>query len=312
MLLMESPDFGAHPPGKPSFILSPLISLSLFQVFSELALDLKYVHANEAITNFLFRRKRMIFYQHITTAIALSVGFLAAAVAQTPAAEAIEINQDSVLGKWQCAAKTNALGELKTILDINVAGSKLTAVVRTAQGAVATNNVTFVNGKLTAILSSGDGTSGRVIGRLKGDKLAGEFSYGPEITGTFQCTKASGEAAEKSDSSDASQAKLPNEGMISGEWTGVMNPSNAGEISIRLQLKQDSEVVGGIISLSQDSTPIKTGSWTNNQLTFTAETPNGKVHFRGILQGEELVGSYELTGHPGGKWRAARKTPKLK
>lgn len=181
----------------------------------------------------------MIFYQRIATAFALSACLFSVAAAQTPAAGSTENNQDSILGKWQCAAKTRALGELKPIMDISLEGSKLRVVVRTAQGAVATNNVTFVNGKLSAILSSGDGTSGRVIGRLKGDKLAGEFSYGPEVTGTFECAKANSDATEKGGADAASQASLSSKDQVSGEWTGVMNPPNAGEILIHLQLKQD-------------------------------------------------------------------------
>lgn len=239
--------------------------------------------------------------------IVFSLLLSCAAYGQTPSSQGSNLDSDQVLGKWDCIAKSGALGEMKPVMEINREGDKLKASIRTAQGALATNNVTFADGKLLAVMTSGDGTTGRIVARLRGNRLAGEWSYGPQITGTFGCSRAGGEALGSTNSSIVLPSITPAEDALTGNWDGTLSIPSTSEITFSFQLNLDGNKVSGRISTQQGDAQIKTGSWLENRLAISAELPSGSVNFTGTLQDGKLSGSFDTAGQSGGTWKASKK-----
>ncbi len=94
-------------------------------------------------------------------------------------------------GKWQgnVTAGDNAMG---ITLELKADGDKLTGQITNPHGSWQVTDVKFAGGKWTIGWRTSEGGTGKMIGTLKDNKLAGDWDFSPAFVGTFELSKAAG------------------------------------------------------------------------------------------------------------------------
>jgi len=94
-----------------------------------------------------------------------------------------------VVGKWEGPVTTGA-GEMRMKLELRVEGDKIVGEISNPHGTWTVTDVKFAHGKWTISWRTPDDATGKMIGSVKGDKLAGDWDFAPNFVGTFDFTKA--------------------------------------------------------------------------------------------------------------------------
>lgn len=223
-------------------------------------------------------------------AIALMACGLAAAQESKPAAE------DPISGKYQGAAKSEALGEIPLTVEIKNEGGKLSGKIESPQGPLPITAGTYQDGRISLKFDVG-GTEGTVTAQFKDGKIVGEWALSGQ-TGTLELKKVEPAAAKASESKPVDP--------LSGEWDAVAEAQGM-TIPFTLKLKLEGDKVSGEASSPQGTLPITNGTWVGEKLSFSLDTPNGAIKMTATIKENKLVGEYDLAGQIQGKWEASKK-----
>ena len=123
--------------------------------------------------------------------------FLSALGSGAPAFQ--KAKSGELAGKWQgnVTAGDAAMG---ITLELKAEGDKLTGRITNPHGSWQVTDVKFAGGKWTIGWRTPEGSTGKMIGMLKDNKLAGDWDFSPAFVGTFELSKdgsASSSPAEK-------------------------------------------------------------------------------------------------------------------
>jgi len=213
---------------------------------------------------------------------------------------------DPVAGSYEGVAKSEALGDIPIKVDIKNNNGKLSGVIDTPQGAAQITDGTYADGRVTLKFDAG-GNEGTVTAQIKEGKIVGNWTLAGQ-TGTLELKKAAAAAAGPKTSAPAPSAgaKPAAKDPLTGEWDGTADVQGM-TIPFTLKLAVDGEKVTGESSSAQGTATISKGSWSQEKLAFTLETPNGNIAFTGALKGGKLEGDFDFAGQMQGKWSATKK-----
>jgi len=129
----------------------------------------------------------------LTILLSLSVLSLCILGQKTLAGQAAKSSANEIVGKWEGGVTVgdNSMG-LK--LELKNEGGKIVGLLRTGHGDWTITDVKFASGKWTLAWRTPEGGTGKMIGTLKDNKLAGDWDNSPAFVGTFELTKAASAA----------------------------------------------------------------------------------------------------------------------
>ena len=233
---------------------------------------------------------------------------LAALLAMAIAAAASPILQDKkadpVAGQYEGIAKSEALGDIPIKVDIKNDNGKITGSIDTPQGAAPITSGTYADGKVNLKFDAG-GNEGTVTAQLKEDKIVGTWTLAGQ-NGTLELKRAAMTAPKPAAPAPAGGGKSAAKDPLTGEWDGTAEVQGM-TVPFTLKLAVDGEKVTGESSSAQGTAAISKGSWAQEKLAFTLETPNGNISFTGGLKAGKLEGDFDFAGQMQGKWSATKK-----
>lgn len=210
--------------------------------------------------------------------------------------------KDPLSGKYEGVAKSEQIGDIPLTVEIKNDNGKVSGKIDTPQGPAPITSGTFDNGKLTMKFDAG-GNEGSVTATLDGDKITGKWELAGQ-GGSLELKRAgmasSGGAAKPAGGAPA--AGDP----VSGDWEAT---ADAGGTSLpfTLKLKLEGDKVTGSSESAQGSVALSKGTFANNKLSFSLETPNGAIGMTGTVKDGKIVGDFDFAGQMTGKWEATKK-----
>jgi hypothetical protein len=208
---------------------------------------------------------------------------------------------DSVTGKYEGVAKSDAFGDIPISADIKHESGKLTGKIDSAQGPAPITAGTFAEGKVTLKLDAG-GNELVINGELKGDKIVGTWEMAGQ-KGTFELKKVT-LAATAQPSKPA--APIAAGDPVSGDWEASAE-AQGQTIPFTLKLKLEGEKITGSTESPQGVMPIAKGSFTAGKLNISLDTPNGTIVLTGLIKEGKIDGEFDFAGQAQGKWSAKKK-----
>jgi len=211
--------------------------------------------------------------------------------------------KDPLSGKYEGVAKSEQIGDIPLTVEIKNDNGKVSGKIDTPQGPAPITGGTFDNGKLTMKFDAG-GNEGTVTAMLDGDKITGKWELAGQ-GGTLELKRAgmasSGGAAKPAGGTPAAAGDP-----ISGEWDAT---ADAGGTSLpfTLKLKLEGDKVTGSSESSQGTAPLSKGTFANNKLSFSLDTPNGSIAMTAMVKDGKMVGDFDFAGQMTGKWEAKKK-----
>ena len=133
------------------------------------------------------------FTRTLTALLSLSLLFVCALGQKAPAGQGAKAAANELVGKWEGGVTVGDRG-MRMTLELRNEGNKLVGQISNAHGDWAVTDVKFANGKWTIAWRTPEGGTGKMIGALKDNKLAGDWDNSPAFVGTFELTKASSAA----------------------------------------------------------------------------------------------------------------------
>lgn len=209
---------------------------------------------------------------------------------------------DPVSGSYKGSAKSDAFGELPLTAQIKNNSGKLSGTVGTPQGDAEITDGTYADGKITLKFDAG-GNEGTVSAQIKDGKIVGEWTLAG-ASGTLELMKADDSSAG-SGSSPAPAASSAGD-PLTGEWDGTAEAAG-NEVAFTLKLKVDGTAVTGESTSAMGTATISKGSWMDNKLSMTLDTPNGALTFTATIVDGKLSGDFDFAGQMTGKWSATKK-----
>jgi hypothetical protein len=210
--------------------------------------------------------------------------------------------KDTVSGKYEGVAKSEAMGDIPLTVEIKNDNGKLSGKIDSPQGPAPITSGTFADGKITMKFDAG-GSEGTVTAMLTGDKISGKWELGGQ-GGTLELKRAGAMAAAPASSAGGSTATAGDP--ISGDWDGSADAQGT-EIPFTLKLKLEGDKLTGSSDSAQGSATITKGTFAGGKLTFSMDTPNGAIGFTGTLSGGKITGDFDFAGQMTGKWQAKKK-----
>ena len=99
----------------------------------------------------------------------------------------------------------------------------------------------------------------------------------------------------------------PKSDPISGDWDASLDwGEDTVPITLTLTLKLTGDKVTGSYESAMGTGKIAAGSWTDNKLSLSLDTPHGQMAVTGMLKDGKLVGEFAMDIMKG-KWQAKRK-----
>ena len=216
--------------------------------------------------------------------------------------------KDPLSGKYEGVAKSEQIGDIPLTVEIKNDNGKVSGKIDTPQGPAPITGGTFDNGKLTMKFDAG-GNEGTVTAMLDGDKITGKWELAGQ-GGTLELKRAgmaSSGAAKPAPAAGAPAAGPPAAGdPVSGEWDAT---ADAGGTSLpfTLKLKLEGDKVTGSSESAQGSAPLSKGTYSNNKISFSLDTPNGSIGMTAMIKDGKMVGDFDFAGQMTGKWEATKK-----
>ena len=124
-----------------------------------------------------------------TLTIFLSLSLLSVCVLGQKALASQKASTNEIVGKWE-GGVTVGERSMQITLELKNEGNKVVGQLHTAHGAWTVTDVKFASGKWTIGWRTPEDTTGKLIGTLKDNKLAGDWDFSPAFVGTFELTKA--------------------------------------------------------------------------------------------------------------------------
>lgn len=129
------------------------------------------------------------FTRTLTLFLSLSLLLVCAIGQKTLAGQTAKPGANELVGKWEGGVTVGDRGMRMTLVLRNE-GNKLVGQISNAHGDWTVTDVKFANGKWTIAWRTPEGGTGKMIGTLKDNKLAGDWDNSPAFVGTFELTKA--------------------------------------------------------------------------------------------------------------------------
>ena len=129
------------------------------------------------------------FTRPLTLFLSLSLLFVCALDPKTLAGQAAKSGANEVAGKWE-GGVTVGDRSMRMTLVLRSEGNKIVGQISNAHGDWAVTDVKFASGKWAIAWRTPEGGTGKMIGVLKDNKLAGDWDNSPAFVGTFELTKA--------------------------------------------------------------------------------------------------------------------------
>ena len=211
---------------------------------------------------------------------------------------------DTLSGKYKGIAKSEAMGDIPLEVTLKNENGKLSGVISTSQGDATITGGTYENGKVKIKFDAG-GTEGTVDAEMKDGKIVGKWDLGG-VGGPLELTKVGATGAAPSTPAPSAAAPAAGMAMVGGDWDGSADVMGQ-EIKFTLKLKQEGDKITGTSASDQGEAPISNGSVKGDLVTFSIDTPNGAVVFKGKLAGNTMAGEYDFAGQATGKWSAKKK-----
>jgi hypothetical protein len=209
--------------------------------------------------------------------------------------------QDKLSGKYQGVAKSDSIGDIPLTVEIKNDNGKLSGKIESPQGPAPITSGTFADGKITLKFDAG-GQEGSVTATLDGDKITGKWELAG-MGGPLELKRADAmAAAPKTDSAAAAPAGDP----ISGDWDASAD-AGGQTIPFTLKLKLEGDKVTGSSDSPQGSAPLSKGTYKDNKLAFSIDTPQGAIGFTGMVKDGKIAGDFDFAGQMTGKWEAKKK-----
>lgn len=210
--------------------------------------------------------------------------------------------KDPLSGKYEGVAKSEQIGDIPLTVEIKNDNGKVSGKIDTPQGPAPITGGTFDNGKLTMKFDAG-GNEGTVTAMLDGDKITGKWELAGQ-GGTLELKRA-GMASSSGAAKPAAVAPAAGD-PVSGEWDAT---ADAGGTSLpfTLKLKLEGDKVTGSSESAQGSAPLSKGTFSNNKISFSLDTPNGSIGMTAMIKDGKMVGDFDFAGQMTGKWEATKK-----
>ena len=189
-------------------------------------------------------------------------------------------------GKYEGSIKAPNGDLLKVTLELKDENGKISGHATTPHGAFEVVKATVANDVLTLELSA-QGSTGKIVARQKGDKLAGTWWFGYQ-TGALELLKVIAKDE------------------LSGEWTAVAD-ANGQNFPFTLVLKLDGDKLSGSSSSELGESAITEGAFKDGKLIFKLNGSSGVIAMAAVLQDGKLNGEYDFAGQMQGKWVAVKK-----
>ncbi len=213
---------------------------------------------------------------------------------------------DTISGKYEGVAKSQAFGDMQLTIELTNTGGKLSGSINSAQGPAAITEGSYVDGKVS-IKFDASGNEGWVAATVKDGTLAGTWGVaGAE--GTIEAKKAGSTPPPPSapTAPPAPPAKPAAADIVSGEWNASADVQG-NSIPFTLKLKLEGEKVTGESSSSQGTAAVSNGKWDGSKLSFSLDSPNGTINMTGVIKDGKINGDFDLGGQMSGTWSAAKK-----
>jgi hypothetical protein len=230
---------------------------------------------------------------------------LIALVVAVQAASATTFNnpvEDKLSGKYEGIAKSDALGDLPLTVEIKNDNGKLSGKIDTPQGPAPITSGTFADGKITMKFDAG-GNEGTVNAMLDGDKISGKWELAGQ-SGTLELKRVGATASAPKTEAAAPAAAVGDP--ISGDWEAAADAGGT-TIPFTLKLKLEGDKVTGSSDSAQGSAPLSKGTFKDNKLSFSLDTPQGSITFTGMVKEGKVAGDFDFAGQMTGKWEAKKK-----
>ena len=229
---------------------------------------------------------------------------LIALVVAAQAASATTFNipvDDKLSGKYEGVAKSDAMGDIPLTVEIMNDNGKLSGKIGTPQGDAKITSGTYADGKITMKFDAG-GNEGTVTAMLDGDKISGKWELAGQ-GGALELKRVGAmAAAPKTEAPPAAASGDP----ISGEWDASADAGGT-TIPVTLKMKLEGDKVTGSSDSAQGSAPLSKGTYKDNKLTFSLDTPQGAIGFTGMVKDGKIAGEFDFAGQMTGKWEAKKK-----
>lgn len=130
-----------------------------------------------------------------TLAILLSLSFLfiCALEQKALAIQRAKSSTSEIVGKWEGGVSAGGAA-MNITLELKNEGNKIVGQINNPHGSWTVTDVKFANGKWTIAWRTPEDGTGKMIGTIKDNKLAGDWDFSPAFVGTFELTKATSAA----------------------------------------------------------------------------------------------------------------------
>ncbi|HXG90843.1 MAG TPA: hypothetical protein VNN73_00545 [Blastocatellia bacterium] len=236
----------------------------------------------------------------IMTSLLIALFVIASSVARA-ASFNNPANEDTLSGKYEGVAKSEAMGDIPLTVELKNDNGKLSGKIDTPQGPATITGGTYTDGKITMKFDAG-GNEGTITATVQGDKIVGKWELGGQ-GGAFEMKKVggAGHAAEKHEDMKPAAADP-----ISGEWDASADAQGM-TIPFTLKLKLEGDKVTGSSESAQGTAAISKGTFKDNKLSFSLDTPNGSITMTGMVKDGKIDGEFDFAGQVTGKWGAKKK-----
>ena len=195
--------------------------------------------------------------------------------------------QDTLSGKYEGTLKAAGAAEEKLSLELKNEGAKVSGRLMRGTATLEATEGSLKDG----MLSLGFGKDYRLLAKVDGDKLIGDWSADGHKH-PIELMKVTTAAAAAID--------------INGDWEGLAD-ANGQSFPFLLTLKVDGENVTGGSSSQLGEATVKAGTWKNGQLVFDLEGPSGVISMTAKIVEGKLSGDFDFSGQLQGRWVAIKK-----
>jgi hypothetical protein len=231
---------------------------------------------------------------------------IALLVVASSAISAAAYVQDKVSGNYKGVAKSDAMGDLPLTVKLVNTGGKLSGSIDTAQGSAAITGGTVdeATGAIKMTFDAG-GTAGTVVATIKDGVITGKWDLGG-MGGPLELKKDGAASAAPATAAPSAPAAGGAAMAFGGDHDCTADVMGQA-MPFTLKLKQEGDKITGESTSEQGTTPIAEGKVAGDKLTFSIDSPNGKIAFTSSMKDGKLVGKYDFAGQMTGDWSCKKK-----
>ena len=201
-------------------------------------------------------------------------------------------------GTYEGTVKMPNAPEGKVSIELKSEGGKITGRAQHGPKTIEITEAKLENGTLTLRFDKDHS----FVGKVDGDKLAGEVSDGTTKF-PLELTKVKQVTLTVTTPVPPTTAAAVN---LNGQWDAVAD-ANGQPFPFLLTLKVEGDKVTGSSSSQLGESVVKDGSWKDGKLVFQLEGQNGVISMSATVIEGKLSGEFDYAGQLQGKWVAVKK-----